>query len=237
LGKILVEIMKRGILFMTRQFAVIGMGRFGSSLATQLFQEGADVLVIDKNEKRIQENASDVTHAVVADTTDERAMAELGIRNMDVVVVAIGDDLQASILTVLILKELGVKKVIAKAITNLHAKVLTQVGADRVVFPERETGLRIAKNLLSPNVLDFIELSDEYSIEEIVAPPFMVGKSLRELNFRANYNVSVIAINSNGKMNISPMPDDIIKQEDVLVVLGEKMYLKKLALQVRKIPV
>jgi trk system potassium uptake protein TrkA len=220
---------------MAKQFAVIGMGRFGSSIATQLFKEGADVLVIDKCEKTIQENASDVTHAVVADTTDEKALSELGIRNMDVVVVAIGDDIQASILTVLILKELGVKTVIAKAITNLHAKVLKQVGADRVVFPERETGLRIAKNLLSPNVLDFIELSNEYSIEEIVAAPFMVGKSLRELNFRAKFHVSVIAINSNGNMNISPLPDDVIHEEDILVVLGEKKFLKKLALEVRKV--
>lgn len=220
---------------MSKQFAVIGMGRFGSSLAIQLFNEGADVLVIDKSDKRIQENAGTVTHAVVADTTDENALAELGIRNMDVVVVAIGDDIQASILTVLILKELGVKKIIAKAITNPHAKVLTQVGADKVVFPERETGLRIAKNLMSPNVLDFIELSDEYNIEEIVAEPFMVGKSLRELDFRANFKVSVIAINSGGKMNISPMPDDIIRMDDVLVVLGEKKFLKKLGLNIRKV--
>jgi trk system potassium uptake protein TrkA len=219
---------------MSKQIAVIGMGRFGSSIATHLFEEGADVLVIDKSDKRIQENASDVTHAVVADTTDEKALAALGIRNMDVVVVAIGDNIQASILTVLILKELGIKKVIAKAVTNLHAKVLTQVGADKVIFPERETGLRIAKNLLSPNVLDFIELSDEYNIEEIIANDFMVGKSLRELDFRTNYQVSVIAINGGGKMNISPMPDDIIRQEDILVVLGEKKYLKKLGLKVQK---
>jgi trk system potassium uptake protein len=219
---------------MGKQFAVIGMGRFGSSLAVQLFTEGADVLVIDKSEKRIQENAASVTHAVVADTTDEQALKDLGIRNMDVVIVGIGDDIQASILTVLILKELGVRQVIAKAVTNNHAKVLTQIGADKVVFPERETGVRIARNLLTPNVLDFIELSDDYNIEEIVAAPFMFGKSLRELDIRAIFNVSVIAINSAGKMNISPLPDDIIKQEDILVVLGEKKYLKKFELKVQE---
>ncbi|HJV31370.1 MAG TPA: TrkA family potassium uptake protein, partial [Bacillales bacterium] len=189
---------------MAKQIAVIGMGRFGSSLACELFKEGADILAIDKSPKRIEEIMNDVTHAVVADTTDEHALTELGIRNMDIVVVAIGDDIQASILTVLILKEIGVKHVIAKAVTDPHAKVLTQVGADKVVFPERETGVRIAKNILVPNVLDFIELSEEYKIEEMVAAPFMVGKSLRDLDLRANYQVSVIAISSSVGMNISP---------------------------------
>ncbi|MDQ6597293.1 TrkA family potassium uptake protein [Bacillus salipaludis] len=219
---------------MTKQFAVIGMGRFGSSLSAELFKDGAEVLVIDKNEKRIQENSDFSTHAVVADTTDERVIKELGLRNMDVVVVAIGDDIQASILTVMILKELGAKQVIAKAVTNQHAKVLTQVGADRVVLPERETGIRIAKNLLSPNVLDFIELSDEYKIEEIVASSFMIGKSLRELDIRAKYQLSVIAIKSNGKMNISPFPDDTINPGDTLVVLGEKKLLKKFETKTEK---
>ncbi|MED1470950.1 TrkA family potassium uptake protein [Bacillus salipaludis] len=219
---------------MTKQFAVIGMGRFGSSLSAELFKEGAEVLVIDKNEKRIQESSDFSTHAVVADTTDERVIKELGLRNMDVVVVAIGDDIQASILTVMILKELGAKQVIAKAVTNQHAKVLTQVGADRVVLPERETGIRIAKNLLSPNVLDFIELSDEYKIEEIVASSFMIGKSLRELDIRAKYQLSVIAIKSDGKMNISPFPDDKINPGDTLVVLGEKKLLKKFETKTEK---
>ncbi len=219
---------------MTKQFAVIGMGRFGSSLATELFNEGAEVLAIDKNEKRIQEVVNIVTHAVVADTTDEKVMAALGIRNMDVVVVAIGDDIQASILTVVMLKDIGIKQVVAKAVTDIHAKVLKKVGADKVVFPERETGMRIAKNLLIPNILDFIELSEEYNIEEIVASPFMIGKSLRELNIRAKYQVTVIAINSGGRLNISPMPNDTIKEDDILVVIGEKKYLKKFGAKVEK---
>ncbi|HJV18029.1 MAG TPA: TrkA family potassium uptake protein [Bacillales bacterium] len=219
---------------MAKQIAVIGMGRFGSSLACELFKEGADILAIDKSPKRIEEIMNDVTHAVVADTTDEHALTELGIRNMDIVVVAIGDDIQASILTVLILKEIGVKHVIAKAVTDPHAKVLTQVGADKVVFPERETGVRIAKNILVPNVLDFIELSEEYKIEEMVAAPFMVGKSLRDLDLRVNYQVSVIAISSSEGMNISPMPDDLIQQGDILVVLGEKKDLKKISSKMEK---
>lgn len=212
---------------MKKQFAVIGMGRFGSSVAMELYSEGADVLAIDKHDKRIDEIVNKVTHAVVTDTTDERALIELGIRNMDIVVVAIGDDIQASILTTLLLKELGCKKVVAKAVTDQHAKVLTKVGANQVVFPERETGLRIAKNLLTPNVLDFIEVSEDYNIEEIRVEPFMVGKSLRQLNVRAKYQLSVIAINSNGKMNISPLPDDVIKANDILIVLGQKTYLNK----------
>ncbi|MGG1397408.1 TrkA family potassium uptake protein [Bacillus salipaludis] len=212
---------------MTKQIAIIGMGRFGSSLAIELVNEGAEVLAIDKNEKRIDEIANEVTHAVVADTTDEHSLRELGIRNMEVVVVAIGDDLQASILSTLLLKEAGIKKVIAKAVNNQHAKVLTQVGADHVVFPEHETGIRIAKNIMSPNVLDFIELSEDYNIEEIMSLPFMIGKSLRELDIRAKFKLSVIAINSDGKMNISPLPDYVIRSNDILIVLGEKKDLKK----------
>ena len=212
---------------MPRQFAVIGMGRFGASLASELFKEGAEVLAIDIDEKMLNENAQHVTHSVVADASDENILKELGIRNMDVVVVAIGDDIQASIMTVLALKEFGVKHIVAKAVTEKHAKVLTQVGADQVVFPERETGVRIAKNLLTPNIVDFIELSEEYSIEEIIASEFMVGKSLSELDIRAKYQISVIAINSDGKMNISPLPNYLIKQSDILIVIGEKIKLKK----------
>lgn len=212
---------------MSKQFAIIGMGRFGSSVAGALHEAGFEVLAIDKNEARIQEHAHDVTYAVTADTTDQQSLRELGIRNMDVVVVAIGDDIQASILTVLVLKELGVKHIVAKALTARHATVLTKVGADQVVFPERETGLRIAKNLITPNVLDFIELAEDYSIEEIIAPSFMEGKSLREMDIRAKYQLSVIAIHNEGKMNISPLPDNIIKRNDVFVVLGEKRHLEK----------
>lgn len=210
---------------MKGQYAVIGLGRFGSSLATTLHQAGNEVLAIDRNEERIEEYKDHVTYAVVADSTDEEALKSVGIRNFDAVIVAIGDDIQASILTVLILKELEVKKVVAKAINKRHGQVLYKVGADWVVFPERDMGERVATQLMSPNVLDYIELAKDYSIKEVKAPPSMIEKNLRELNLRARFNITVIAIISDGKVSISPSPDRIIKEGDILVVIGENKDL------------
>uniref|UniRef100_C5D5C3 TrkA-N domain protein n=1 Tax=Geobacillus sp. (strain WCH70) TaxID=471223 RepID=C5D5C3_GEOSW len=210
---------------MKGQYAVIGLGRFGSSLATTLHQAGNEVLAIDRNEERIEEYKDHVTYAVVADSTDEEALKSVGIRNFDAVIVAIGDDIQASILTVLILKELEVKKVVAKAINKRHGQVLYKVGADWVVFPERDMGERVATQLMSPNVLDYIELAKDYSIKEVKVPPSMIEKNLRELNLRARFNITVIAIISDGKVSISPSPDRIIKEGDILVVIGENKDL------------
>jgi trk system potassium uptake protein TrkA len=212
---------------MKGQYAVIGLGRFGSSLATTLHQAGNEVLAIDRNEERIEEYKDHVTYAVVADSTDEEALKRVGIRNFDAVIVAIGDDIQASILTVLVLKELGVKKVVAKAINNRHGQVLYKVGADWVVFPERDMGERVATQLMSPNVLDYIELAKDYSIEEVKVHPSMIGKNLRELNLRARFNITVIAIISGGKVSISPSPDQTIKEGDILVVIGENKDLDR----------
>lgn len=210
----------------SKQFAIIGMGRFGSSVARTLYELDFEVMGIDENEERINENIQFVTHAVAADTTDERALKELGIRNFDVVVVAIGVDIQASILTVLTLKELGVKKIVAKAQNERHGQVLYKVGADRVVFPERDMGVRVAHNLISANVLDFIELAEDYSVAEVMVSPRMVGKSLRQLDLRAKYEVNVIAIKSGDKFNITPNPDDLIQVGDVLVVIGNNKDLQ-----------
>ncbi|HZG81568.1 potassium channel family protein [Brevibacillus panacihumi] len=210
----------------SKQFAIIGMGRFGSSVARTLYELDFEVMGIDENEERINENIQYVTHAVAADTTDERALKELGIRNFDVVVVAIGVDIQASILTVLTLKELGVKKIVAKAQNERHGQVLYKVGADRVVFPERDMGVRVAHNLISANVLDFIELAEDYSVAEVMVSPRMVGKSLRQLDLRAKYEVNVIAIKSGDKFNITPNPDDLIQVGDVLVVIGNNKDLQ-----------
>jgi trk system potassium uptake protein TrkA len=175
---------------MSKQFAVIGMGRFGSSVARTLYEMDYEVMGIDEDEERINENIQYVTHAVAADSTDEMALREIGIRNFDVVVVAIGADIQASILTVLILKELGVKKIVAKAQNERHGQVLYKVGADRVVFPERDMGVRVAHNLISANVLDFIELAEDYSVAEVVVSSKMVGKTLRQIDARARYGVT-----------------------------------------------
>jgi trk system potassium uptake protein TrkA len=213
---------------MQKQYAVIGMGRFGSAVATALFKEGNEVLAIDKNEENIEDNQECVTHAVIGDATDGQTLKEVGIRNFDTVIVAIGDDIQASILSVLLLKELGVKHVVAKAINKSHGQVLNKVGADRVIFPERDMGERVAHQLMSsPNVLNFIELAEDYSIEEIKVPTSMNGQNLREVNMRANYNITVIAIKNNKKIDILPNPERALKGDDILIVIGENEDLQK----------
>jgi trk system potassium uptake protein TrkA len=210
-----------------QSYAVIGMGRFGASVAQALYKMGYDVMVIDESEERIQDHIDIATHAVQADSTDEQALREVGIRNFDVVVVAIGADIQASILTTLILKEMGVKMIVAKAQNERHGQVLYKVGADRVVFPERDMGLRVAHNLISPNVLDFVELADDYSIAEVAASEAMNGKNLKELDIRARFGVNVMAIKSGNSFNIAPSASDTIKEGDILVVIGHNDDLKK----------
>ena len=205
-----------------RQYAVIGLGRFGTSVAHRLYTAGQEVLGIDVNEERVENAELSVTHAIMADTTEEETLKSIGIRNFDCVIVAIGNDMQSSILTTLLLKELGVEKVIAKALNKNHGQVLTKVGADWVIYPERDMGERVANQLLSPNMLNYIELSKEYNIEEIILPMSMKGKSLRELDLRAKYNISVIAIVSNGEIIIAPSPDQDIHENDILLVVGNK---------------
>jgi trk system potassium uptake protein TrkA len=210
-----------------RQYAVIGLGRFGLSVARRLHEAGQEVLGIDINEERVEEAELFVTHAVVADTTEENALKSVGISNFDRVIVAIGNDMQSSILTVLLLKELGVKKIIAKALGKHHGKVLDKVGADWIIYPERDMGERVANQLLSPNMLNYIELSTEYNIEEILIPDSMAQKSLRDLDIRAKYNVSAIAVVRDGNIVISPSPDEIIHKGDMLVLIGGREGLSE----------
>ncbi|MDQ6599220.1 TrkA family potassium uptake protein [Bacillus salipaludis] len=212
---------------MTEQYAVIGLGRFGLSIATKLFESGKEVLGVDVNEERVDDAHPYTTHALIADSTDAEALKSIGIRNIDTVIVAIGNDIQASILSVLLLKELGVKKVIAKALNKLHGQVLKKVGADWVVYPERDMGIRVAHQLLSPNVLNFIEISKDYSVEEVKIPEKMTEKTLRELDLRAKFNLTVIAIRHGHEINITPSPDKKIARGDVLVVIGENSDLEQ----------
>ncbi|TCS70656.1 potassium channel family protein [Effusibacillus lacus] len=211
-----------------KQYAIIGMGRFGTSVAKTLYEMGYEVLGIDSDEDRVQDAVDFVTHAVTADSTDENVLKALGIRNFDVVVVAIGADIQASILTTLILKEQGVKQIVVKAQNELHGKVLHKIGADKVVYPERDMGVRVAHNLISPNILDYIELSPEYSMVEIVANEKMVGKTLAESDIRRKFGCTVMAIKTGDEINISPMAHDRIKQGDILVVVGKNDNLQEL---------
>ncbi|GGJ33027.1 potassium channel family protein [Paenibacillus hunanensis] len=211
-----------------KQYAIIGIGRFGSSIARTLSEMGFDVLAIDSDEHRVQEVSHIVTQAVVADSTDEEALRAIGLRNFDVVVVAIGEDIQSSILTTLILKEMEIPTVLVKAQNDLHAKVVQRIGADKVIFPERDMGVRVAHHLTSPNVLDYIELSDDYSIVEMKASDSMIGRNLIELNIRARYRCNVMAIKRDNHMNIAPAPEEQLQANDIVVIVGQKHDLIKL---------
>lgn len=213
---------------MKKQFAVIGLGRFGLSVATTLYDMGHEVLAIDLSEERIHKHLEDVTQALQADSTDEQTMKEIGIRNCDVVVVAIGEDIQASILTTLVLVELGVKKIVVKAQNVRHGEVLHKVGAHRVFFPERDMGARVAHHLVSPNVLDLIELADDYSIVEISVPEDMAGKTLKKLDLRAKHGTNVMAIKCGHDINVAPQAEDEIRAGDILVVIGHNQDLRRL---------
>ncbi|MGM9979220.1 MAG: potassium channel family protein [Clostridium sp.] len=211
-----------------KQFVVIGLGRFGSSIATTLYSLGNDVLVIDKNEDLIQDIASEVTHAVQADATDENALKALGIRNFDVAIISIGGDIQSSVMATLILRELGVKYIIAKGNGELHAKVLYKIGADRVVLPEKDMGVRVAHNIISSSILDYIELSSDYSIMEVKAFKDWVGKDLKSLDLRKKYGINVIAIKTGEKINLNPAADDKVCKDNVIVAIGSKEALNSL---------
>ncbi|MCP3774742.1 TrkA family potassium uptake protein [Paenibacillus sp. MZ04-78.2] len=202
------------------QYAVIGLGRFGSSLAKELIKLGYEVLGIDKDEEAVEEMSDELTHVVVADATDEDVIRSLGIRNFDCVVVSIGNDIQASILTAILLKDSGVGMVVAKALSELHGKVLQKIGVDRVIYPERDMGIRVAHQLVSPNLLDYIELSDDYTIVELSVPRSLNGRSLKEIDPRARYGCSVVAINKKSGVIIAPTAEDMVEERDVMVVIG-----------------
>ena len=211
-----------------KQFVIIGLGRFGSSIAKTLYSLGNDVLAIDKDEDIVQEIADSVTHAVQLDATDENALRALGIRNFDVAVVTIGDNIQSSIMATLLVKELGVKYIIAKGHSDLHAKVLYKIGADRVVLPEKDMGVRVAHNLVSANILDYIELSEDYSVMEIQVLDELSGKTLNELRLRSKYGINVMAIKRGDEVNLSPSAEDIIEDNDVIVAIGSAEDLNRL---------
>ncbi len=205
---------------MKREFAVIGLGRFGGSICRELSKEGMDVLAIDNDEDKINEFKNIATHAVIADSTDEASLKELGIKNIDHVIVAIGDNIQASILTTVILNDLGIKKITVKAQNDYHEKILNKIGADQVVHPERDMGKRIAHSIISNNILDYLELSDDHSIVEVKASKQMVGKTLVELDIRANYGCNVVAIKQGRDINVSPLAEAVLKENDILIVIG-----------------
>ena len=210
-----------------KNYVVIGLGRFGSAIARQLCSLGAEVLALDVRSELVQQVANEVTHAVVGDAQDKEVLRALGVRNFDCAIIAIGDDLAASVLTTMNLKELGVPYIVCKAHDETHRRVLEKLGVDRVVIPEQELGQRLARSLYSHNVLDYIELSEEYGILEVPAPAGWLGKTLKELNVRAKLGINIIAVENEGKTNISPAADYRISQGHVMVVLGDNVALER----------
>jgi len=211
-----------------KQFAVIGLGRFGFSVATALARMGCQVLAIDSDAEKVEAIMDEVTHAIQADARDEEALKAAGIRNVDVAIVAIGENVEANILVTLIVKELGVKCVVAKALNDLHAKVLAKIGADKIVFPERDMGIRVARTLAAGNVLEHIDLSPDYSIVEIAASRRLAGKTLGQLNLRAKHGVMVVAIKHGDNIVVAPGAEDVVREGDILVLIGPTKVLERL---------
>nr|WGE01279.1 Ktr system potassium transporter KtrC [Bacillus velezensis] len=205
---------------MRKEFAVIGLGRFGGSICKALSEEGLEVMAMDIDEDKVNEYAKIASHAVIGDSTDESVLKNLGARNFDHVIVAIGENIQASILTTLILKELGVNTITVKAQNDYHEKVLAKIGADHIVHPERDMAKRIAHNIVSNNVLDYLELSDEHSIVEIVANSRLAGNTLLDLDIRAKHGINIVAIKREKEVIVSPLATEMIQKEDILIVIG-----------------
>ena len=212
---------------MRKEFVVIGLGRLGGSIVRELILQGANVMAIDSSQERVDDFAQIATQAIVADTTDESVIKSLGLWNFEHVIVAIGEDIQSSILTTLILKELGVPQITAKANNDYHEKVLRKIGADFVVHPERDMGIRIANNMLSNNVLDYLELSDEHSIMEIRVSDRIAGRSLVDLDIRAKYDINIVGIKRGEQILISPSPTDPILSGDILLVIGADVDINR----------
>lgn len=205
-----------------KSFLVIGLGRFGAAVAQELSALGQEVLALDIDEENVQHIADQVTQAIQGDAQDEAVLRSVGARNFDCCVVAVGADMEASILITVMLKEMGAKYIVAKAMTPIHARVLERVGADRVVLPEIDMGQRLAQRLARTNVVDYIGVSDEFSIVEIHPPRSWVGNSLGKLGVRAKHQINVLAIRhgEGGQVDVNPQPDKVIGPDDLLIVIG-----------------
>lgn len=214
-----------------KTFAVIGLGRFGISVAVQLFNMGYEVLAVDKSMEKINAVSDYVTQAVCADAKEESTLKALGIRNYDCVVIAIGGEISDSVLVTLSVKELGVGHILCKAMDKQHKKVLQKIGADTVIIPEHEAGIKTATNLVSKNFVEIIELSDKYSIVDTVVPDKWVNKKIEELSVRKKYGVNIVAIKNAADetdVNITPEPGYVFKSTDIIVVVGSNEAINML---------
>lgn len=209
-------------------YLVLGLGRFGTAFAKTMSELGHDVLGVDGDPKIVQNLSDELAHVISSDVSNEDFLKSIGVSNFDAAVVAIGNNLESSILATALLKELGAKHIIAKAQNELHGKVLTTVGANRIVFPERDMGIRVANNLASNNIIDIIHLSEDYSIMETSIPEKWVDKTIAELSIRTKYKVNVLAVRVGEEIIISPTADYVFKEEDTISVIGRNKHLNDL---------
>ena len=213
-----------------KQFAIIGVGNLGAYLAKHLYKKGHEVLIVDKKSDLVQEIKDDVSQAVVADATDRKAMEVLGLKQMDAVVICIGTVLSNSILATLNLKEVGVERVFAKAMSEARGRILNQIGASEVFFPEKDMAISLAEKLHNPNMLDYLPFLEGYSIIQLVPPKSFIGKSLRELDLINQYGIQVIAVKEivPDRMNLIPTARFLIKDSDIMILLGPNEALDKI---------
>lgn len=211
-----------------KTYAVLGLGRYGTAVAKELVKNGADVIAVDKNEQIVQDSSVYLPICKCADITDPEVISELGISNADVVIVAMASSLEGSILAITLCKEAGVKTVIAKCANETHRKILKRVGADTVVFPENESGTRLAKNLLTSGFTDILTLSDDLSLVELATRDEWVGKSLKELNLRKKYTVNVVAFRKNGKITDTVNPEELLDKDTEIIAIVNTAKLSKL---------
>ena len=211
-----------------KSFVVIGLGKFGTRIAKRLYDMGCDVLAIDIDNEKVQQIADNVTQAVMGDARDKDVLRALGVRNCDCAIVAMAGDVGSSVFVTMTLKELEVPVVVAKAQGPMHQRILEKLGADRIVIPEREMADRLAHKLVEPNILDFIDLSEDYSLVEEQAPAVWFNKSIRDLSVRARLGINIIAVKNGDSFNIAPGADYIIREGDVVVIVGKNDALAKL---------
>lgn len=212
-----------------QQFAIIGLGRFGLAVAHTLSELGKEVLAIDMNEEKVNLASAFVTHTIVGDAGDERLLKSIGIKNFDVVIICMGENMQSSILCTMICKQEGVKYIVSKAQSKIHKKVLEKIGADLIVFPEEEIGIKIAHRLVNPDIASLVELSEYFKIVEIKAPEPWVNKKLSDTDIRKKYSSSVIIIKRiDGSISVSPGGEEFIKDSDTLVIAGSSDDISRL---------
>lgn len=211
-----------------KTYAVLGLGRYGTAVAKELVKSGMEVIAVDKNEQIVQDSSVYLPICKCADITDPEVISELGISNADVVIVAMASSLEGSILAITLCKEAGVKTVIAKCANETHRKILKRVGADTVVFPENESGTRLAKNLLTSGFTDVLTLSDDLSLVELATRDEWVGKSLKELNLRKKYTVNVVAFRKNGKITAPVNPEELLDKDTEIIAIVNPAKLSKL---------